>query len=660
MIIPSQRLLNAARASSHPPRRPCAAKHPLYGYSFGFQVYPIADKFAVFDLGYHLGIFRRRRLWRARERLNGAFLVIYIVSEQRILDSSFNHVDLKLSLRLTGFSSPLTLTVSLTDEFSTIGLNNAALSSTYSNLSLHGLRHRRLWDDYLDFSTCRLVPDSKPVEPLDNNDVSYIENICLCARDSVVTLSSDALNHCCMDSTGESMPIGLRYMKTDFIDILRRPTRRHRAYILTVNMNINTGSLPSSARFDKRASRGEQYEEGRLCKAKVEEARLNRERVEELRPQRRLIMASSSSSAGKSCMDIRDIESSLVPSKRCASCQEKREGPGTGGRGDAGGRDGGGLIATDGEGGINEAGTRVEILDKIVAWARADDADSPPVFWLTGLAGTGKTTIAYTISERMWTENKLVVSFFCSRQLDSKDSRLIVPTICRNLAELFRSYATKLVPVLQGDSVLGEARIREQIDKLLAGHVVVIDALDESDNGVEFLKNLLRVVGNKSLRVYLTSTSYTIPDEQQAKLRKLLKPGATSGSTLLLNQLYEQVLSTAFDEEDEDFLHTRLDILHAVVCAQELISISVIAQLLGLNEDTTKTCVDSLHSVLYVSSSLVSCYHASFPEFILDAQRSQFPLLCRPQTRNHDNYKYFVISPSSTLDSPPLLPNHRI
>ncbi|KAF8995595.1 WD40 repeat-like protein [Hymenopellis radicata] len=342
------------------------------------------------------------------------------------------------------------------------------------------------------------------------------------------------------------------------------------------------------------------------------------------------------------------------------------------------------------------AGTRVEILDKIMAWARADDADSPPVFWLTGLAGTGKTTIAYTICERMWTENKLLVSFFCSRQLDSKDSRLIVPTICRNLAELFRSYATKLVPVLKGDSVLGEARIHEQIDKLLAGPwsasrpgrdglpvpVVVIDALDESDDGVEFLKSLLRVVGDKSLRgikFLVTSRaqpeivdlchSFQLPadmicclhevplvdvqddiaqfladklpelrdtdeftqlsrrtDEQQAKLRKLLKPGATSGSTLLLDQLYEQVLSTAFDEEDEDFLHTRLDILHAVVCTQELISIPVIAQLLGLNEDTTKTCVDSLHSVLYVTplDHLVSCYHASFPEFILDAQRSRF------------------------------------
>ncbi|KAF9014715.1 WD40 repeat-like protein [Hymenopellis radicata] len=363
------------------------------------------------------------------------------------------------------------------------------------------------------------------------------------------------------------------------------------------------------------------------------------------------------------------------------------------------------------------AGTRVEILDKIMSWARADDADAPSVFWLTGLAGTGKTTIAYTICERMQTENKRFVSFFCSRQLDSKDSHLIVPTISRYLAELFCSYASELVPILQGHSALGEAPIHVQINNLLVAPwsaslrerdglpapVVVIDALDESDNGVEFLKTLFGVVGDKHLtgiKFLITSRtepkivdlchSFQLPadmiyrlhevplddvqddiakflaeklpelrdtdeftqlsrrtgglfisaatavryispphhtlshDEQREKLQKLLKPGGPSGSTLLLDQLYKQVLSAAFDEEDEEFLHRRLDILHAVVCAQELISIPVIAQLLGLNEATTKTCIDSLHSVLYVSSSLVSCYHASFPEFILDAQRSQF------------------------------------
>ncbi|KAF9024999.1 hypothetical protein BDZ89DRAFT_96142 [Hymenopellis radicata] len=44
-------LSNAARASSHRQRRPCAVKHPF------------------FHLGFHLGILRRRRLGR----LSGAF-----------------------------------------------------------------------------------------------------------------------------------------------------------------------------------------------------------------------------------------------------------------------------------------------------------------------------------------------------------------------------------------------------------------------------------------------------------------------------------------------------------------------------------------------------------------------------------------------------------
>ncbi|KAF9025006.1 hypothetical protein BDZ89DRAFT_1068644 [Hymenopellis radicata] len=323
------------------------------------------------------------------------------------------------------------------------------------------------------------------------------------------------------------------------------------------------------------------------------------------------------------------------------------------------------------------AGTR------IMAWARADDADSPPVFWLTGLAGTGKTTIAYTISERI------------------KDSQLIVPTICRNLAEIFRSYASELVPIfkdapprrssdpsqidnllvapwsrhflngmgylhqwsslmlsmkaitrLTGIKFLVTSRVEPEIvelchsfqlpaDMICRLHEVPLD--DVQDDIAKFLAEKLprlrdtdefTQLSHRAGGLFIsaaTAVRYISPphhtlshDEQREKLQKLLKPGGPSGSTLLLDQLYEQVLSAAFDEEDEEFLHRRLDILHAVVCAQELISIPVIAQLLGLNEATTKTCIDSLHSVLHVSSSLVSCYHASFPEFILDTQRSRF------------------------------------
>jgi hypothetical protein len=45
-------------------------------------------------------------------------------------------------------------------------------------------------------------------------------------------------------------------------------------------------------------------------------------------------------------------------------------------------------------------GTRVKILEDITKWANDRSLASPRVFWLTGQAGSGKTTIAYTIAKR--------------------------------------------------------------------------------------------------------------------------------------------------------------------------------------------------------------------------------------------------------------------
>ena len=45
-------------------------------------------------------------------------------------------------------------------------------------------------------------------------------------------------------------------------------------------------------------------------------------------------------------------------------------------------------------------GTRVKILEDITKWANDRSLVSLRVFWLTGQAGFGKTTIAYTIAKR--------------------------------------------------------------------------------------------------------------------------------------------------------------------------------------------------------------------------------------------------------------------
>ena len=145
-----------------------------------------------------------------------------------------------------------------------------------------------------------------------------------------------------------------------------------------------------------------------------------------------------------------------------------------------------------------------------MAWVKEKDvAKAPPVYWLTGLAGLGKTTIAFTICERLNEARLPFSSFFCSLQLDSRDSKLLLPTLCRDLAEKYNSYAANLLSTLVTNSKAANAGLRFQINELLAkpwqasmAHindcgitpVVVVDALDECDAGTEFLEELLHVI----------------------------------------------------------------------------------------------------------------------------------------------------------------------
>ena len=81
------------------------------------------------------------------------------------------------------------------------------------------------------------------------------------------------------------------------------------------------------------------------------------------------------------------------------------------------------------------AGTRKEILDELEEWAIEDAA--PKVCWLNGMAGTGKTSIAHTLSERLDEKQMLGASFFCSRSVSQevKDPSLIIPTIAAKLSQ---------------------------------------------------------------------------------------------------------------------------------------------------------------------------------------------------------------------------------
>ncbi|KAG6858766.1 hypothetical protein C0995_014054, partial [Termitomyces sp. Mi166 len=109
-------------------------------------------------------------------------------------------------------------------------------------------------------------------------------------------------------------------------------------------------------------------------------------------------------------------------------------------------------------------GTRQEVLEGIYKWL--DDSNSPAIYWLTGAAGMGKTTIAMTICEKI------------ARQSNSSNE-------AANAAKR------------QG----------------LPCPIIVVDALDENPGGFAFLKGLLEAVKAKELEgLKFFITSRTDPD----------------------------------------------------------------------------------------------------------------------------------------------------
>ena len=130
--------------------------------------------------------------------------------------------------------------------------------------------------------------------------------------------------------------------------------------------------------------------------------------------------------------------------------------------------------------------TREGVLDEIERWT--EDLDKPPVFWLNGLAGTGKSTIAQTVAERVFADGRLGASFFCSRGVeDRSDLQLIFPTLAFQLAQTYPGFRSSLIPLLQSNPDIVHESLQDQMQRLLVqplrsadiSTVIVIDALDE-------------------------------------------------------------------------------------------------------------------------------------------------------------------------------------
>jgi hypothetical protein len=167
--------------------------------------------------------------------------------------------------------------------------------------------------------------------------------------------------------------------------------------------------------------------------------------------------------------------------------------------------------------------TREELLKEIDRWI--DDRTSKTIFWLNGMAGTGKSTISRTVARSRSNHGDLGASFFFKRgETDRGNLTKFVPTVARRLAWSTPGVAPFIKSAVDADPALVDKAVREQFEKLIReplskamampscrpSIVIVIDALDECerDPGIKLLLELfstLRFAGPLRVRVLITS-----------------------------------------------------------------------------------------------------------------------------------------------------------
>lgn len=142
-------------------------------------------------------------------------------------------------------------------------------------------------------------------------------------------------------------------------------------------------------------------------------------------------------------------------------------------------------------------GTRLDVLDKLRKWLL--DLMGSPLFWLNGMAGTGKSTIADSVTAQAQAAGFIQANFFCARDQEfARDIKRIFPSLAFQLSHKIPTYAAALVKVLKALRLRlvrpEDLSLEDQLMQLIVNPLkeiadtlpllipLVVDAIDECNN----------------------------------------------------------------------------------------------------------------------------------------------------------------------------------
>jgi len=153
-------------------------------------------------------------------------------------------------------------------------------------------------------------------------------------------------------------------------------------------------------------------------------------------------------------------------------------------------------------------GTRESILNQIIAWVTnapgQKHVDQSTPYWIYGLPGIGKTSLAHSICEKLNERKQFAGAFFCRRDnTNSSEPRNILPTLIHQLAKTSPPFRSAIIGHLQENQHTTPQSMQDSLFLELIRSTtcpsnpvtltVVIDALDECGN-TQSRAGILRVL----------------------------------------------------------------------------------------------------------------------------------------------------------------------
>ncbi|KAJ5051265.1 hypothetical protein J3E74DRAFT_273090, partial [Bipolaris maydis] len=166
--------------------------------------------------------------------------------------------------------------------------------------------------------------------------------------------------------------------------------------------------------------------------------------------------------------------------------------------------------------------TRTDLLREIDNLV--DSEESPGIFWLSGLAGTDKSTIAQTLALRYHVKSRLAASFFFSRaDEDVSHAGKFITSIAFWIANSIPGLKRKVCDAIGKHNNIASLSLVDQWQELVlvllsscedqdcrSSYVIVVDALDECDSqdNIQIIPRCLaavRSLQSTPVRALLTS-----------------------------------------------------------------------------------------------------------------------------------------------------------